>query len=59
MIGPERRKRDFEEEGFLLLHDPSEAMKTIAAVLEIGQGFARGAYPAPTDAPDSFSPLPR
>ena len=49
VIGPESRKRDFEAEGFLLLHDPSEAMKTIAAVLEIGQGFARPRH----DLPDS------
>jgi acyl-CoA synthetase (NDP forming) len=47
VIGPESRKRDFEAEGFLLLHDPSEAMKTIAAMLRIGEGMARGPYPAP------------
>jgi acyl-CoA synthetase (NDP forming) len=47
VIGPEQRKRDFEKEGFMLLHDPAEAMKTIAAVLEIGKGLGRGPYPEP------------
>lgn len=46
VIGPDQRKRDFEDEGFLLLHDPSDAMKTISAVLQIGAGLARGPYPA-------------
>jgi len=47
VIGPEQRKREFEDEGFMLLHDPSDAMKTIAAVLELGKGLARGPFPAP------------
>ncbi len=47
VIGPEERKRAWEEEGFLILHDPSKAMETIAAVLKLGKGLAAPPYPAP------------
>jgi acyl-CoA synthetase (NDP forming) len=42
MIGPLANRRKFEAEGFLMLEDPSIAMNTIAATLEIGRGMARG-----------------
>ena len=53
MIGPLENRRKFEAEGFLMLEDPSIAMKTIAATLKIGRGMARGLpkAPATTGAP--------
>jgi acyl-CoA synthetase (NDP forming) len=48
MIGPLETRRKFEQEGFLMLEDPSIAMRTIAATLKIGRGMARGPRTAPT-----------
>jgi acyl-CoA synthetase (NDP forming) len=48
MIGPLENRRKFEEEGFLMLEDPSIAMNTIAATLTIGRGMAKGLPKAPS-----------
>lgn len=53
VLGPDRNKRIFEEAGFPIVEDPSRAVETVAAVLKIGRGFARGlpALPTPSGAP--------
>lgn len=48
MIGPLETRRKFEKEGFLMLEDPSFAMKIIAATLKIGSGLARGPVKPPS-----------
>lgn len=47
VIGPEENRKKFEDAGFLLLDDPSDAMHTISATLKIGSGLARGPKPMP------------
>ncbi len=42
IFGPKRNIERFEDEGYLVIAEPCRALEVVAALVKIGQGFARG-----------------
>jgi acyl-CoA synthetase (NDP forming) len=42
IFGPKRNIARFEDEGYLVIAEPCRALEVVAALVKIGQGFARG-----------------
>jgi len=56
MLAPEEMRKRYDEAGFPSFEDPTRAIVAMAALMEFGEAFAKGAA-APPELPE-FAPLP-